>query len=419
MSHPSSLPGQRLACSAAAACALALAPLAARAETTLLGTGYGRYEYSSNVYALAPGVPVPGTNKLTQSDYFLAYGGSFSVNELIERQKFYVNLAGEDFHYGQFSQLDHSEYTLGTGWDWVATTDLTGKLEVQRIHSMVSFSTLIDSPLLLQTEQRESGELGLQFAPVWRIDTAGFTRTVTIPQLDAPTFDLRESQGQAALNYTGLARIVAGVTGSYLEGAYQNPGTEMPGSLLSYHQTTGAVSANYKVSGLSTFIGQLGFTDRQSASRLNSISGVTGAFQYTRNLTGKTTMNLQLARQVTSYVINSGSELDSSAGLDLVWQATYRTGVVLNYIYTYRQLPGQGFIPGSNRLDHWQSIQLQLNYVEFQGRVPRNGVPGQNAPALFSVQPFVRYQTRSSDFPDGGFNSTSYGLLFTLQLQSD
>jgi hypothetical protein len=35
------------------------------------------------------------------------------------------------------------------------------------------------------------------------------------------------------------------------------------------------------------------------------------------------------------------------------------------------------------------------------------------------VQPFVRYQTRSSDFPDGGFNSTSYGLLFTLQLQSD
>jgi hypothetical protein len=397
---------------------LALLPIRARAELTLATSAYGHWEYDSNVYALAPGVPIPGSNNLVHDDYYLAYGGTFVVDEIWQQQKFALNLQGEDFRYDRFSQLDHSEYTLAGSWAWHLLRDLSGTIEVRRQRSMVAFSNLIESPLVLETEQRETASAAYQVDPEWRIGGSGYTRTLDAPQPpQAPNLRLLESQGQAELDYTGLSRVVANVTASYLDGRFENPGTFQNIALPSYHQETVGAGATYKVTGLSTFLGQLGYTDRKSATGLNDISAVTGAFSYQRNLTGKTTMNLQLSRSVNSYIINSGSELDSNAGLILNWQATYKTGVNLNYFYTYRQLPDQGFLPDTDRLDHVQSIMLQINYVEVEGSIPRNRPADQVAPGWLIIRPYVQYQTRTSNYPFGGFNSISYGLLFTLQLQ--
>jgi hypothetical protein len=396
---------------------LVLLPTTARAELTLDTTGYGHWEYGSNVYALASGTPIPGSNNFVHEDYYLAYGGTFVVDELWQQQKFSLNLQGEDFRYDRLTQLDHSEYTLAGSWAWHLLRDLSGSIEVRRQRSMVSFSNLIDSPLILETEQRETASAAYQVNPKWRVEGSGYTRTLDAPQPTAPNLRLLESQGQASLDYTGIARVVANLTGTYLEGNFQNNGSLENEIAASYHQATIGAGATYKVTGLSTFLGQIGYTDRQSDAGLNEISAVTGAFSYLRNLTGKTTMNLQFSRQVNSYLINSGSELDSNAGLVMNWQATIKTGVSLSYFYTYRQLPDQGFLPNTNRLDHVQNMMLQVNYIELQGGIPRNRQAGQAAPGWLSIKPYVEYQTRTSNYPFGGFNSISYGLLFTLELQ--
>ncbi len=380
----------------------AVAPVTTRAESTLQTSAYAQYEYNSNVYALSTGVAVPGTTDTGHGDYFIGYGGTFNASELLGRQKLYANLDGTDFHYGHLSQLNHSEYSLAGGWAWQLLRDWDGTLEVRRVRSMVTFANLISSQLELQTEQREAGTIRVQLNPEWRIESDDYTHVVDSPQAQAPALRLTESSAQLALNYTGVARLTAGLNAAYLVGKFDSAGALALGLAPSYHQTSEGVGSQYRVSGLTTIVAQVGYTKRDSSSGINNVGGVTGELHYERTLTGKTSMDLELSRQVNSYITGVGSELDSNASLIVNYQATWKTGFHVNYAYSYRQLLGQGYIPGTDRLDHVQFAGLHIDYEALR---------------WLSLKPYVLYQTRSSNFYQGDFSSVSYGLTFTLQWQ--
>ena len=389
--------------------ALLASPVSAFAELVMTVAGDAQYEYNTNVFDQQSGffTPLGGTNF---GDSFIAYGGKLDASYLWSQQQFYATVQGNDYHYNRFKSLDHNDYTLDAGWDWKIGRIWDGVFDVTRIRSMVTFWNLVGTSLVIQTEQRETGRAGVQFTPDWRAELTGIARTVDQPQVGAPNLSLSESSGQAAIKYTGTAGVTSGLVATYLKGSFSNAGPLVVAP--SYRQTSGGLTATDEVTGLSTFRGQIGYTSRSSDSGINSISGVTGELDYKRTLTGKTTVELDLTRQINAYITNVASEIDSVATLTANWQATYKIGVVLGYTFTYRQLPGQGTVVGvggayvGNGSEQTQRLHMPSLTVTY---VP---VP------WLTLKPYVNYQTRASqNFVGGNFDATVVGVQFTLQWQ--
>src|SRR5258707_7595815 len=381
---------------------LFLAPAIAVAEVALETSAYAQYEYDSNVFYLAPGVTFPGDSRSDPSDTVLTAGGKFVVADLWQQQKVYLSVQGSDVRYDRFTQLDHSDYNLDGAWIWTLGGNWDGQLQVTRLRAEVPFTYLVSSQLFLQTEQRETASANFRFNSDWRIEGIGYTRQLDLPQLLAPNLQLTESSGQVTLKYTGISRTTAGAMAAYATGNYDNTGllSSVAGFAPKYHQTTFGLISTYSVSGLTSLEGQLGYTRRVTPNPAADESGVTGDLHYKRSLTAKTSIDLEFSRQLLSYISGVGSELDSIANLQVRWEATYKVAVMAWYTYIYRQLPNQGFVAGTNRLDHLQSTTLLVDYT---------------VRPWLSLRPYVRYETRSSNYPDGDFTGAAIGLNFTVQ----
>jgi hypothetical protein len=406
-------PGRRRFRAACWATLLA-APACAFAQLAITTAADTQYEYNTNVFDLQSGYQVPGITNSRYGDSFVAYGGKLDATYLWSQQQFHALVEGTEYHYDRFSELTHNEYTLDGAWKWKLGRTLDGLFEVSRIRSMVSLYNLIQAQLALQTEQRETGKIGFQFVPDWRAEGSGYYREVQEPLLGAPNLSLRESMGQGAFKYTGTAGVTAGLSAGYLHGNFS--GNVFDGITTAiapaYHQTNVDLTATDIVTGLSTFTGQIGYSRRTSAASvvggINSISGATGELDYKRALTAKTTAELDLSRQIYSYITNTGSAIASIGTLTLNWQATYKIGVAASYVFTYEQLPGQGDTPtgvdnGTQREDTFNYVSLGLDY---------------EALPWLSLKPYVHYQDRTSkNFYGGNFDSTVVGVQFTLQWQ--
>jgi hypothetical protein len=115
----------------------------------------------------------------------------------------------------------------------------------------------------------------------------------------------------------------------------------------------------------------------------------------------KSSILFDAGRSIQSYVLTSGSEIDTSLGVTAEWQATYKLGVTLGYKYTYRDYPGQGNNPvGSERVDIQNSARLEIDYR------PRKWL---------SIRPYANLQWRISDFVGGNFNANTFGVAVTAQ----
>ena len=367
-----------------------------------------QYEYNSNVFALQSGFlnPFGGT---ASSDSYIAYGGKLDASYLWSQQQFFATIIGDEIHYNRFKGLDHSEFTFDGGWDWKIGRLWDGVLDVTRIRSMVSFYNLVGTSLVLQTEQRETGKARVQVTPDWRAEFTGITRKVDQPQVTAPNLSLTETSGQAAIKYTGTAGVTSGLAATYLKGTFSNTGPLVVAP--SYNQKSAALTATDEVTGQSTFRGNIGYTRRSSASGINTISGVTGELDYRRILTGKTTVELDLTRQINAYLTNVASEIDSIAALTANWQATYKIDVVLGYTFTYRQLPGQGTVLAGGVIVATGGEQTQRLHM------PSLAVTYTPVPWLI-LKPYASYQTRASqNFVGGNFDAAVIGVQFALQWQ--
>jgi len=378
------------------------APYPSLAAVFMDASATARYEYNSNVYDLQGGYLVPGTtNDYQHSDRLYTYGAAFDANYLWDQQKLFAALTTTNYRYDHFTELDHNEYNLDGGLNWKFGRELDGTLEVLRNRTMVAFTNVQNAQFVLQTEQRESAKLGFGISPDWRIEGSGYYRTMDQTSMIPPNIDLAESFGQMALKYMGLAGLTSGLSASYAVGHYTGASAALNPS---YRQTTVELVATYEPTGRSKFNGALGFSDRTSGSSVNAISGFTGEIDYTHQLTGKTSMQVQLSRTINSYIANTSSEIDSIAAFNVRWQATYKLRVLGAYSWTYRDLPGQGNAPvGGERIDRLPYASLKVEYEPLR---------------WLSIRPYINVQTRSSNFIGGNFNATAYGVYFTALWQN-
>jgi hypothetical protein len=388
-------------CRAPVAClvAAALLPVAAVADPNIRLSGISQYEYNSNVFVLPGPLPVPGTTDYQHSDNYYEYGAELHLDDAWSGQQFHADLLDSEYRYQHFSELTHNEYKLNGGLKWVWGVRFSGKLDVVRNRVLVPLTDVANSQPSLQTEQRESGSIAYQYSKLWTLEGTGLTHTLQEPLVQAPQLQLSETLGTLTLKYTGFAGLVSGLTVGYGHGDYSNTnGTFNP----AYNQKTIALVANYTASGRSSFDGTVGYDRRNSVADSESFSGVTGRLAYTNHLTPKTSLSFALDRGIHNYISTASSEIDTAASATLTWRATYRIAPTLGYVYMYSAFPNQGFVPGTNRGDHYQYTSLKVDYVI------RDWV---------KVQPFANVQNRSSNYPGYSFNATVFGVQLVVTAQ--
>jgi hypothetical protein len=388
-----------LACPGAAVAQLNF-PLTVPPQTHFSPYADGAYEHDSNLFALSSTAPEPaGRNGPSLSDSLWRVRAGFDSAYEWGLQEFFAIAEGRRFTYDQFTQLTHDEYLLHGGWNWKIASVLDGVLDYQRERSMVSFLQInaaefsASEQLYLQVQSVAIASINVQMSPEWRLQSQGKLNDQNTQLPGTPDLTLREESIHEGLRYVGFANLSAGLDGEYLRGNFTG-GTFLvtPG----YRQSTAEFAADYVLSGLSSFHGDIGFTER-SLEQAGRISGLTGLAAYQRDLTGKTSITLKLSRAINTYITAASPEVDSAAELDVTWSATAKIKVQAGYQYLHSSFSATDIagVLTASRLDRLQTPTLSVIYQPVNWLI---------------VRPYAQYQTRSSTVGIFSFHGTVYGL---------
>jgi len=367
----------------------------------------GAYEHDSNLFAISSSAPEPlSRNGPSLSDTLWKVRAGFDSAYDLDLQEFFLIAEGRRFTYDQFTQLTHDEYLVHGGWNWKVASILDGVLDYSRERTMVSFLTIntealsAAEQLFLQVQSIATASINVQMTPEWRLQSQGKLNDEDIALPGDPNLALREESVHEGLRYVGFANLSAGLDGEYLRGNFTG------GAFLvtpGYRQSTAEFAADYVLSGLSSFHGAVGYTDR-IMERAGSISGLTGLATYQRNLTGKTSITLKLSRAINTYITAASPEVDTGAEADVAWNATTKIKVQAGYQYLHSSFSATDLagVLTASRVDRLQTPTFSVIYQ------PTNWL---------LVRPYAQYQTRTSTIGIFSFHGTVYGLELEGRLQ--
>jgi hypothetical protein len=386
----------------AAACAFVLlAPTLAFGTTTIKASATAQTEYTSNVFQMEPGTPIPGTQDFQHSDSFQVYGGELLLDHTWKAQDWTAILSASDFRYTHFTQLSHIEYKLYGNWKWQLGPQLEGTFNILRRKIMVPFADLIQVQYRLTTsiEQRETAAVGYQLVQHWRVEATGIERSLEEPLTAAPDLRLLESTLTGTLKYLGTAGLSWGLSASYLHGEYSHTNQTFNPA---YDQKGTALVVTYLPTGRSNINASVGYSRRSSAADFDNVAGLTGHIAYSHQLTGKTSVAVAIDRDISSYLTTSGSEIDTSGRADLSWHPTYRIAIGASYTYTYSNFPS---LAGAvlNRIDHLRYTSVNINY---------------QARDWLVLRPYMNLQRRTSNVLAERYETTMYGIQLMTQWQN-
>jgi hypothetical protein len=340
---------------------IALLPLPAAAQLSASPYLDARVEHDSNVFRVPNSEPLIIANgDPTLADWDQKYTAGLNATYLWSQQKLTALLEVRKQDFEHFKDLNHYEYLADIGLDWKLTSLVDGLLEYRQEKYMAPFYLGDSLNLALDVDRRVVGKANINVAADWRIETGLSYRYLQAPLQFYPDFDQREFDTHLALDYLGAAYFTYGIAYDFISGAFDNAP-----NVGNYTQNGLGLTAKYAVSALTTLNAQLGYSIRdQTNTGTSRVSEITGELKYTRQLTGKTSVNLDLSRNVNSYLAGGASEVDTVISAGALWQATYKIGVDLNAGYTHSSFVGQA-IPGSNvdgRVDHFPTQSIDLKY---------------------------------------------------------
>jgi hypothetical protein len=409
---PEARRGLRSALALAAACALA-GSQGAWALTDISPYATVGVQHDSNVFARPDGEPpFPETGNTQLGDTIFNYLGGADLDIAWERDRLRLTAEAQHFNYDRFSELNHSEYKGSGDFDWHLGPVLDGSLVYKQTHSMSPLQDTLSDQLELQTERTGTATVRILITPKWRFDVAPTWHELKTPLPEFPEFGLRETGAAAALNYLGINKLTAGFRGEYTDGSYSHII-----EATNYHQTTEGLTAAYALTGLSSFDGQLGYTQRNSslvnpADALLAGAGgggvagrttaLTGALGFTRQLSVKTSVNLRVFREIDSYTAGANSEIGTGAEAGINWSPDVKFTFNLHYRQETQSIQGALVNDGGvvNRVDHVQAIEFYTKY---------------HFTDWLTLRPYINRDSRHSNVATVSYTATTVGADLTAR----
>lgn len=367
---------------------------AAHADGTWTPYAAADIEHDTNIFDLPRSGPTPvGSNGPTYGDTFLEGRAGLEGTYQLDQQKFFGTAEFRHFAYRNFTELDHNEELLDGGLKWKLNRVVDGSVEYRHEQRMVQFYELSQTTtLILETENLAKASINLNVSPEWRLETHATDRDLDSPRNDIPGLSLHEESIREGVRYLGVANLSAGLDAEYLEGKYEHDPTAVTPN---YHQTSLSLAGTYILSGLTNFSGTAGYIRRVDPTNAGA-SGLNGSLSYQHYLSGKTSINVQLSRLLSTYVTTGGNEIDSTAGMTVNYQATYKILIRGGYSYTHSSFPQTPIGTTTfDRVDRFQTGNVDLTYQILR---------------WLSIRPYARYQTRGSNDPMYSFNGTTVGV---------
>lgn len=372
-------------------------PLAAFAEATLVPYVSSTTSYDSNLYRVQTRAQVPQGPNRAKSDLIFTNSAGLDSAYTWSQQRLYALAEGTRYDYLNNSDLGQNAFRLQGGLDWSLFGRVKGSLTAANSRSSSSFANA--NTTVLNSQRTRTFGASTNFLVTNDVRFTGtYTNNVQrLPALTATDLRLEENTSTAALDYLGINRWTVGLLGRYSFGDYSGTGI---GS--SFDQYSGSATLGYEISGLSKFRFAAGYTTREDAIRGGKTSGFTGAIGYSRELTGKTSVNVDLSRSVDSFVAGDNSVVSISVYGGLNWEATAKLKSTLSYNYVrsdYRSSPGTVTV-FTGRRDDVHMIKLAAGYEALR---------------WLTVTPAFGYDRRTTTIGGFDFDSAQASLQLTAR----
>jgi hypothetical protein len=371
------------------------------------------YQHNSNVFAIGNG-DVLSTGRESRADNYAHYVAGAVADLKWGLDTLALNIEGGRYDYAKNNILDHYDFRFGGTLDWRLTSIVSGDLAYEQGRTRTPPADALVQDLELQTDRQANGTVRFLLSPRWRLDLHPIWHSLDTPLTAYPDFGYTETTAAATINYLGFQKLTAGLRGEYLNGRYHDII-----AATKYNQKSTSLTANYAVTGFSSFDMRVGYTWRDSslvnpndasipeadrAGLLGTTKSLTGALGVTRRFTVKTSMALKVFREVGSYVASANPEISTGAELSANWNPDAKLGLSLAYRLEKESISGPQITIDQNvdnRDDRSHDVLGNLTY---------------QATKWLSIRPYAEYQTRKSNLQRANYDTLLFGINVTARL---
>jgi hypothetical protein len=372
----------------------------AAAEISAVPRASVKYEYNSNIFAVPAGDPLlVAQGDLTRADDIGTFLLGVTAVGTWGQQKLNLNIEGREIEYNHYSRLNHSEYLGDADFHWTLNSRLDGDLGYRRDHTMALFMNRESTLLEVDTTQDALANLNFKFAGDYRLEAGILNHHVDTPLQGFPNASILENTERLAVRNLSVKNLSWGFEFSHMEGEFSS--SAFPSR---YKQDNADVVFTYGAGSYSKLNGSIGYSNRKDDASNGSTSGLTGSIGFSRQLTGKTALNLDLRRAINIFVVGGGSEIDTSASLGVNWSATRLIDVTAGVSYTHSAYGAQAAtdVQDSGRSDNYTALNLAVDYQILH---------------WLSLRPYGRYETRHSNRTEFTYDGTLIGIELRGQYQ--
>ncbi|MDR7193737.1 hypothetical protein [Luteimonas terrae] len=304
---------------------LCLMPVTAFAQSAFSPFAAVSVEHDSNVFGFADreeAERIAGDPALSDTIRRAIVGAD--LQHTFGQQTLRVGVQGGRNDFQRFGQLDHTHHRVSAALDWRLGPRVDGLLDWRRERRMAALAERDSDALAMENERVATAALNLDIGADWRLENTVLSRELASPLVGLPRFTLQEDSFSTELRHSGRGLFNVGVRAEYLDGRFT-------GTFLGeepFDQITVEAVANYAASGLSQLNARLGHSrrrDRRNAG--NDTSAVTGLVSVERTISGITSVDLALFRQINSFSYGPESVIESGVRSSLRWQPTPKTGL--------------------------------------------------------------------------------------------
>lgn len=322
--------------------------------------------HDSNLFRLSDVVDpqaVIGSSDKSDTVYHVGAGGSYELRA--SRQRFLLEGNIDDYKFENFSNLDYVGYLARGNWLWQVGNDWDGVLGLGRRRFLEDFANIQTNIKDLVDQNQFYGTANYHLYSRLRL-TFDLSEYGNHHSADSQkVYDSTVDNAAFTVNWVTPAENTVGLQYRTANGRYENRqiilGLPVDNA---YHENEINVVANWRATGISSFIARLGYTQR-NYDELTSrdFSGPTWRLTYDWQPTGKLGFEFATWREIGEFLsVNSNYYRVTGYSIAPMWSVTPNVALQGKVSRLYDRFLGDpGFIPQPvSRSDTEKIYQLSL-----------------------------------------------------------
>ncbi|MGJ0533046.1 MAG: XrtB/PEP-CTERM-associated polysaccharide biosynthesis outer membrane protein EpsL [Methylocystis sp.] len=359
----------------------------------------GQVRYDSNLFRLSGSEdPEPFLGRSQKSDMIFSTNAGIRIDKPYSQQRFVIDAMVVDNRFKTYDFLDYTAFNYSAAWHYHVTPRISGILLAEQKQEQNSFAEFRETEKNVQTSNvrlfNVDGDIGGGFHALAGLLDVRARNSKQFEQVGDYQQDGFELGGKwVALSQNWISLLQRETDGEF-RGRVLDPVQQLD---TGFDQSETEANIYWRLTGKSTIDGKLAYVKREHDNFDDrDYSGMTGRFLYRWEITGKTSLNVSLSRNIYSYQEDENSYyIAETFSIAPVWEYSPKTTFRARYDYSDRDYRGAITAIPELRQDQLQIFQLAADW-----KATRNII----------VTGILQRDKRSSNFEDFDYNSNSASI---------